>query len=144
MLLSTPYQTFVLLRLRIQKPSDGHFADPEQTNVPTIRLAYRQSTLLEELALIHHGHHSPQATPTHLKPAPVPAPGTVQGVISSNRPGMTTHASDLGAAAMASSAGSGVGVGGVGGGGGGGGGSGVEGHLVGSLEERGRMRGAPV
>ncbi|KAK8865925.1 AMP deaminase [Kwoniella newhampshirensis] len=65
--------------------------DIHKTNVPTIRLAYRHSTLLEELALIHHGKHSPSATPTHLK----------QPVDAIPRPGLPTHASDLGAAAMA-------------------------------------------
>ncbi|ORY32318.1 hypothetical protein BCR39DRAFT_523929 [Naematelia encephala] len=68
--------------------------DIHKTNVPTIRLAYRHSTLLEELALIHHGKHSPSATPTHLK-SPVKPVDPV-------RPPAITHASDLGAAAMAS------------------------------------------
>ncbi|KAK4687094.1 AMP deaminase, partial [Tremellales sp. Uapishka_1] len=64
--------------------------DIHKTNVPNIRLSYRHSTLLEELTLIHHGTHAPSATPTHLK-AQSPA----------SRPGLTTHASDVGAAAMA-------------------------------------------
>ncbi|ODN84531.1 AMP deaminase [Cryptococcus amylolentus CBS 6039] len=80
--------------------------DIHKTNVPTIRLAYRQATLLEELALIRHGKHSPSATPTHLKPR------TETTVAIPERPGMTTHASDVGAAAMSMSAG--VGTAGVG------------------------------
>ncbi|WVF70619.1 AMP deaminase [Kwoniella sp. CBS 6097] len=90
--------------------------DIHKTNVPTIRLAYRHSTLLEELALIHHGKHSPSATPTHLKTtsSQVPAPVTAQqqthtqpqpqaqpsAQTISTRPGMTTHPSDVAAAAM--------------------------------------------
>ncbi|RXK42472.1 AMP deaminase [Tremella mesenterica] len=47
--------------------------DIHKTNVPTIRLAYRHATLLEELTLIKHGTHYPSATPTHLK-----SPSTTQ------------------------------------------------------------------
>ncbi|WWD17887.1 AMP deaminase [Kwoniella shandongensis] len=72
--------------------------DIHKTNVPTIRLAYRHSTLLEELALIHHGKHSPSATPTHLKQS---AAATETTAAPGPRPGLPTHASDLGAAAMA-------------------------------------------
>nr|XP_019015072.1 AMP deaminase [Kwoniella pini CBS 10737]OCF53853.1 AMP deaminase [Kwoniella pini CBS 10737] len=77
--------------------------DIHKTNVPTIRLAYRHSTLLEELALIRHGQHSPSATPTHLKQASsgqlpvVPQPHSPK---DSKRPGLTTHPSDVAAAAM--------------------------------------------
>ncbi|WRT64147.1 AMP deaminase [Kwoniella shivajii] len=89
--------------------------DIHKTNVPTIRLAYRHSTLLEELALIRHGQHSPSNTPTHLKPKSSqlpdqpqtpsnPGPGEDQsssGITKiANRPGMTTHPSDVAAAAM--------------------------------------------
>lgn len=70
--------------------------DIHKTNVPTIRLAYRQATLLEELALIRHGEHSPSATPTHLKP-----PTTIKP----DKPGLATHSSDIAAAAMAKSSG---------------------------------------
>ncbi|KIR56318.1 AMP deaminase [Cryptococcus gattii Ru294] len=70
--------------------------DIHKTNVPTIRLAYRHATLLEELALIHHGKHSPSATPTHLKP-----PTTIKP----EKPGLPQHSSDVGAAAMAMSSG---------------------------------------
>ncbi|WVO12977.1 AMP deaminase [Cryptococcus depauperatus] len=61
--------------------------DIHKTNVPTIRLTYRHATLLEELALIQHGQHSPSATPTHLKTA-------------ADKPTFATHTSDVGAAAM--------------------------------------------
>ncbi|WWC86266.1 AMP deaminase [Kwoniella dendrophila CBS 6074] len=95
--------------------------DIHKTNVPTIRLAYRHSTLLEELALIRHGQHSPSATPTHLKqssssqlpeqPQPQTQPSLTRSPNSStvheksrstitNRPGMTSHPSDVAAAAM--------------------------------------------
>ncbi|OCF33342.1 AMP deaminase [Kwoniella heveanensis BCC8398] len=86
--------------------------DIHKTNVPTIRLAYRHSTLLEELALIHHGRHSPSATPTHLKSASSQVPAPIQQQTQpqpqshpsaqtiSTRPGMTTHPSDVAAAAM--------------------------------------------
>jgi len=65
--------------------------DIHKTNVPDIRLVYRHTTLLEELALIHHGQHAPTATPTHLKNTRV----------TDERPGLTSHPSDVGAAAMA-------------------------------------------
>ncbi|AFR93958.2 AMP deaminase [Cryptococcus neoformans C23] len=70
--------------------------DIHKTNVPTIRLAYRHATLLEELALIRHGKHSPSATPTHLKP-----PTTIKP----EKPGLATHSSDIAAAAMGNSSG---------------------------------------
>lgn len=47
-------------------------------------------------ALIHHGKHSPSATPTHLKP-----PTTIKP----EKPGLPQHSSDVGAAAMAMSSG---------------------------------------
>ncbi|WVQ85606.1 AMP deaminase [Cryptococcus sp. DSM 104549] len=68
--------------------------DIHKTNVPNIRLDYRHATLMEELALIHHGRHSPSATPTHLKPS-------TDASTNDPRPGMATHPSDVGAAAMA-------------------------------------------
>ncbi|WVR05899.1 AMP deaminase [Kwoniella sp. DSM 27419] len=82
--------------------------DIHKTNVPTIRLAYRHSTLLEELALIRHGKHSPSATPTHLKSAGDQSaaqvtnngprsPSLATGAV---RPGLVTHPSDVAAAAM--------------------------------------------
>ncbi|WVQ97309.1 AMP deaminase [Kwoniella sp. CBS 9459] len=88
--------------------------DIHKTNVPTIRLAYRHSTLLEELALIHHGKHSPSATPTHLISASSQIPAPIQqqqqhqqqtqpqpqAQTISTRPGLTTHPSDVAAAAM--------------------------------------------
>ncbi|WWC99694.1 AMP deaminase [Kwoniella sp. B9012] len=84
--------------------------DIHKTNVPTIRLAYRHSTLLEELALIRHGQHSPSATPTHLKqsssaqlpnqPSPQPPSTSNDRTTVNNRPGMTNHPSDVAAAAM--------------------------------------------
>jgi hypothetical protein len=70
-----------------------------QTNVPTIRLAYRHATLLEELTLINHGRHSPSATPTHLKPSAGNAPP--DRTLADSRPGITSRPSDVGAAAMA-------------------------------------------
>ncbi|RSH92906.1 AMP deaminase [Saitozyma podzolica] len=97
--------------------------DIHKTNVPTIRLAYRHSTLLEELTLIRHGTHSPSATPTHLKSSSsttqVPSATQVD-----TRPGLTSRPSDVGAAAMANTkaanfqdstvgTGSGAGVGGA-------------------------------
>ena len=72
--------------------------DIHKTNVPNIRLAYRHATLIEELALIHHGQHSPSHTPTHLKNGS----GVVNGQVEvGDRPGLTSHPSDVGAAAMA-------------------------------------------
>lgn len=41
--------------------------DIHRTNVPSIRLSYRHSTLMEELALIRHGRHTPSPTPMPLK-----------------------------------------------------------------------------
>ena len=65
--------------------------DIHKTNVPDIRLVYRHSTLLEELALIHHGRHAPPATSSRA--------GAAQETV--DRPGLTSHPSDVGAAAMA-------------------------------------------
>ena len=87
-----------------------------QTNVPTIRLAYRHATLLEELTLINHGRHAPSATPTHLKSVTPTATGPGQSTQSGSgpgapakttgdRPGLSSHPSDVGAAAMAVSGG---------------------------------------
>jgi len=73
--------------------------DIHKTNVPNIRLVYRHSTLVEELALIHHGRHAPSATPTHLKDVNGKGDSKVQ--VMDNRPGLTSHPSDVGAAAMA-------------------------------------------
>lgn len=67
--------------------------DIHKTNVPDIRLVYRHATLLEELALINHGQHAPSATPTHLK--------SLSAKVTDSRPGLTSHRSDVGAAAMA-------------------------------------------
>ncbi|ORX35953.1 hypothetical protein BD324DRAFT_512747 [Kockovaella imperatae] len=82
--------------------------DIHKTNVPNIRLAYRHATLLEELSLIHHGLHSPSATPTHLKTYPVlpnsPMANTSLGTpIAAPGPGtgLSMSAGDVGAAAMA-------------------------------------------